>query len=114
GQTRLDQFPLEPFEFGVGRFLGAFHERGVADHVGGQDRRQSPLNPMLRHGALRTARQDASPGQREAPDALWYGGPVGGPQAAFVGPVAKRKGARLKSGRPGLGRKPTSWESPPG
>jgi hypothetical protein len=36
--ARLDQFSLEPLELGVGTFLVAFHERGIADHVGGQDR----------------------------------------------------------------------------
>ena len=37
GETRLDQFSLEPFELGVGGFLGALHQRGVADHIGSQD-----------------------------------------------------------------------------
>jgi hypothetical protein len=35
GETRLNQFSLEPFELGVGGFLVVFHERGVTDHVGG-------------------------------------------------------------------------------
>jgi hypothetical protein len=56
GETRPDQLSLEPFELGVGGFLIAFHERGIADHVSGQDRRQSPLNPLLCHSALRTTR----------------------------------------------------------
>src|SRR6266496_2314852 len=62
GEARLDQFSLEPFELGVGGFLSAFHERGITNHVGGQDRRQSPLNPLLRHSALRTTRQNTSLG----------------------------------------------------
>ncbi len=37
GEARLDQFSLEPLELGVGGFLVAFHERGITDHVGGQD-----------------------------------------------------------------------------
>ena len=52
GEARLDQFPLEPLKLGIGGFLSALHERGIPDHVGGQDRRQSPLNPLLGHGAL--------------------------------------------------------------
>jgi hypothetical protein len=39
GEARLDQFSLEPLELGIGRFFVAFHERGIADHVSGQDRR---------------------------------------------------------------------------
>jgi len=38
-EARLDQFSLEPLELGIGSFLGALHQRGVTDHVGGQDRR---------------------------------------------------------------------------
>jgi hypothetical protein len=37
GEAGLDQFPLETLELGVGGFLVAFHERGITDHVGGQD-----------------------------------------------------------------------------
>jgi hypothetical protein len=37
GETRLDQFSLEPLELGVRGFLGALHERGITDYVGGQD-----------------------------------------------------------------------------
>jgi hypothetical protein len=32
------------------------HPRRVTDHVGGQNRRQSPLNPLLGHSP--SARQD--------------------------------------------------------
>src|SRR5262249_20202671 len=42
-----DQFSLEPLELGVGGLFSALHQRGVANHVGGQDCRQSPLNPRL-------------------------------------------------------------------
>jgi hypothetical protein len=47
-EAGLDQFSLEPLELGVSGFLGALHERGITNHVSGQDRRQSPLNPVLR------------------------------------------------------------------
>src|SRR6266702_1046401 len=43
GEARRNQFSLEPLELGIGGFLGAFQSRRVADHVSGQDRRQSPL-----------------------------------------------------------------------
>src|SRR5215831_19183494 len=56
GQAGLYQFSLEPLELGVCGFLSALHQRGVTDHVSGQDRRQSPLNPLLRHSALRSTR----------------------------------------------------------
>jgi hypothetical protein len=39
GETRLDQFSVEPIELGVGGFLVAFHERGIAHHVSRQDGR---------------------------------------------------------------------------
>jgi hypothetical protein len=39
GEAGLDQFLLEPLEFGVGGFLGALHQCRVTDHIGGQDRR---------------------------------------------------------------------------
>jgi hypothetical protein len=37
GEAGLDQFSLEPLELGIGGFLSALHQRGVTDHVGGQD-----------------------------------------------------------------------------
>src|SRR5262245_27484628 len=52
GEARLDYFALQPLELGIGGFLSALHQRGVTDHVSSQDRRQSPLNPLLRHSAL--------------------------------------------------------------
>jgi hypothetical protein len=39
GEARLDYFALQPLELGVGGFVSAFHERGITNHVGGQDRR---------------------------------------------------------------------------
>jgi hypothetical protein len=39
GEAWLDQFSLEPLELGVGGFFGPLHERGIADHVSGEDRR---------------------------------------------------------------------------
>jgi hypothetical protein len=56
GEARLDYLALEPLELGVGGFLGALHQRRVTDHVSGQDRRQSPLNPLVCHNALRTTK----------------------------------------------------------
>jgi hypothetical protein len=38
GEAGFDQFSLEPLELGIGGFLVAFHQRGIANHVGGQDR----------------------------------------------------------------------------
>ena len=35
----LEYFALQTLELGIGGFLSALHQRGVADHVGGQDRR---------------------------------------------------------------------------
>jgi hypothetical protein len=52
GEAGLDQFSLEPLELGIGGFLVAFHERGIANHVSGQDRGKSPLNSLLGHGTL--------------------------------------------------------------
>src|SRR5215467_1881050 len=66
GEARLDYFALEPLELGVCGFLSALHQRSVTDHVGGQDRRQSSLNPLLGHRALRTARLTMLLGQRRA------------------------------------------------
>jgi hypothetical protein len=43
---------LEPLELGVGGFLSALQQRGVTNHISSQDRRQSPLNPLLGHGIL--------------------------------------------------------------
>ena len=37
GEARFDQFSLESLELGVGSFLSALHQRGVTDHIGGQD-----------------------------------------------------------------------------
>jgi hypothetical protein len=37
GEARLDQFSLEPLELGVGGFFSTLHQRGVTDHVDGQD-----------------------------------------------------------------------------
>jgi hypothetical protein len=51
-EAGFDQFPLEPLDFGIGGFLGALHQRRVTDYVGGQDCRQSPLNPLLGHSTL--------------------------------------------------------------
>jgi hypothetical protein len=39
GEAGLDQFSLETLELGIGGFFVAFHERGITDHVSGQDRR---------------------------------------------------------------------------
>jgi hypothetical protein len=52
GEAGIDQFSLEPLELGVCRFLSALHERGIPDYVGGQDCRQSALNPLLGHNTL--------------------------------------------------------------
>ena len=59
GKARLDYFALEPFELSIGSLLSPLHQRSVTDHVGSQDRRQSPLKPLLGHTALRTARKTA-------------------------------------------------------
>src|SRR5215831_18985916 len=66
GEARLDQFSLEPLELGVGGLLVALHKRGITNHISGQDCRQSPLNPLLGHSALRTARLTTPVGQGEA------------------------------------------------
>src|SRR6185312_3258812 len=50
GEARRDQVPLEPLELSVGGFLRALHHRRVADHIGGQDRRQPPLNTLFGQG----------------------------------------------------------------
>jgi hypothetical protein len=68
---RLDQFSLEPLELGVGGFLSALHERGVTNHVGGQDRRQSSLKPVLRHSALRTTKQTRRWNKEKPSTLLW-------------------------------------------
>jgi hypothetical protein len=36
-EAGLNQFSLESLELGVRGFLGALHERGITDYVGGQD-----------------------------------------------------------------------------
>ena len=38
-QVRLDNLPPKPPDLDVGGFLGAFHQGGIADNVGCQDRR---------------------------------------------------------------------------
>jgi hypothetical protein len=34
-EAMLNHFSLEPLELGIGSFLSALHQRGVADHVSG-------------------------------------------------------------------------------
>jgi hypothetical protein len=53
GEAGFDQVPHDPPELGVGGFFGPLHKSGIADHIGGEDGRQPPLNPLLSlsHGA---------------------------------------------------------------
>jgi hypothetical protein len=44
GDRGLDEVPSERLQSGVGARLVARHQPAVADHVGGQDRRQSALD----------------------------------------------------------------------
>lgn len=78
----LDQFSLEQLEFGISGFLGALHERGIADHVGRQDGCRSPLDPLLSHGAserFEWAYTSMTLGTRERNEGL--------PQPAYAGPA---------------------------
>jgi hypothetical protein len=50
-EARLDHLPPEPPDLRIGRLLSALHKSGPADHIGCQDGRSPPLNPLLSHGA---------------------------------------------------------------
>ena len=53
----IDQFAPDRLQRRKRAFLVGPHQPRIADNIGGQDRRQPPLDPLFAQGSLREARQ---------------------------------------------------------